>query len=831
MRVNEPITDHEIDYPNGEPLVSRTDQGGKIEFANQVFVDVSGFTAEELTGSPHNLVRHPHMPREAFANLWATIKAGRPWDGLVKNRAKNGDFYWVRANVTPVVREGKVSGFISIRSKPDRASVAAADAAYTALRVGKASGFALEDGALVSTGPGVWLADQAASVRGRLLAVTLTALAAILIVGWLGFNGMAASNAALRNVYQHDLVAVDQLRSMVDRTRDNRNHIAQLAMGLDRGDNAERLLKEREAPVRANLAQIAAMWRDYRSGSLTAEQQSLAARFDEAYAALLRDAIEPAFQLAHKADAAPLNRLFAERMPALFQAVFDADRALIEQQIAGGRQAYARAAASLRDRLIVGLIAGVIGIGALLGLGHALRRCLRRANEELEAHFRDIMQGQFGAPIARAVTREFRRVTSMLRAMRAHLAFANWERTEFERRAHAVRRETVEQMAATIEREAGAAVTLVSDRSATMVGEADRMAQSADRVSTNAVSVAAAAEEAQRNVDVVRRASDELVGAINEVASQVQHASDVARAASGRGAEAQSTIHSLAEAGERIGAVVKLIAEIAGKTNLLALNATIEAARAGEAGKGFAVVAGEVKALAAQTAKATEEITQQIAALRNATGAAVGAVAEIGQTLDEVAHVAVAVAAGIEEQTAATREIARNVEQSGAAVLEVAERIAAVSAEAQSAGAQAEQVRATSGSMVADIDVLRGVLVRTVRTASLEADRRQEQRVAVEESCHVQIEGADAEVTGQIKDLSHHGAAIDGVTVAKVGGHGMLRLDRFSGATARFGIQGRDASGRLHVQFEVSGSSAAFQEALRTLLEADAGAARGLRRA
>ena len=90
MRVNEPITDRETDVPDGEPLVSRTDPAGRIDFVNHVFVEVSGFTEQELIGSPHNIVRHPHMPQQAFANLWATIKAGRPWDGLVKNRKKIG---------------------------------------------------------------------------------------------------------------------------------------------------------------------------------------------------------------------------------------------------------------------------------------------------------------------------------------------------------------------------------------------------------------------------------------------------------------------------------------------------------------------------------------------------------------------------------------------------------------------------------------------------------------------------------------------------------------------------------------------------------------------
>jgi aerotaxis receptor len=121
MRVNEPTTNHEAPVPDGEPLVSRTDPGGNIVFANHVFVEVSGFTEEELVGAPHNIVRHPHMPQQAFANLWATIKAGRPWDGLVKNRNKFGDFYWVRANVTPVLEDGKVAGYISFgRNRRER---------------------------------------------------------------------------------------------------------------------------------------------------------------------------------------------------------------------------------------------------------------------------------------------------------------------------------------------------------------------------------------------------------------------------------------------------------------------------------------------------------------------------------------------------------------------------------------------------------------------------------------------------------------------------------------------------------------------------------------
>jgi methyl-accepting chemotaxis protein/aerotaxis receptor len=239
MRLNEPITNHEIELPDGEPLVSRTDTAGRISFANHIFVDISGFSEQELLDAPHSIVRHPHMPEAAFADLWATIKAGRPWDGLVKNRAKDGSFYWVRANVTPVVENDKVSGYISIRSKPTRAAVAAAEQAYAALRNGTARGIGLRDGELVPTGFRNRCMEAWQSVRGRLILAVLAAFLVIAAVGSLGLSGMAASNAVLRQVYENDMVSVEQLRGMLDRIRDNRNAIAQMIIALGRGAKAD----------------------------------------------------------------------------------------------------------------------------------------------------------------------------------------------------------------------------------------------------------------------------------------------------------------------------------------------------------------------------------------------------------------------------------------------------------------------------------------------------------------------------------------------------------------------------------------------------------------
>ena len=133
MRNNQPVTQREFDFPADATLMSTTDTRGVITYANAAFIAISGFEREELMGQPHNIVRHPDMPREAFADLWATLKAGRSWTGLVKNRRRNGDHYWVRANVTPVTRGGQVSGYMSVRTKPTRAEIEAALRSITAL--------------------------------------------------------------------------------------------------------------------------------------------------------------------------------------------------------------------------------------------------------------------------------------------------------------------------------------------------------------------------------------------------------------------------------------------------------------------------------------------------------------------------------------------------------------------------------------------------------------------------------------------------------------------------------------------------------------------------
>ena len=169
MRNNQPVTQHEYDFPDDATLMSTTDANSYITYANAAFIQVSGYSGEEIEGQPHNLVRHPDMPKEAFADMWATLKSGEPWTALVKNRRKNGDHYWVRANAVPVMRNGQPTGYMSVRTKASRDEIAAAEALYRDFREGRAGSRRFHKGLIVRKGiAGFTSLLQTMSVRWRL---------------------------------------------------------------------------------------------------------------------------------------------------------------------------------------------------------------------------------------------------------------------------------------------------------------------------------------------------------------------------------------------------------------------------------------------------------------------------------------------------------------------------------------------------------------------------------------------------------------------------------------------------------------------------------------
>jgi aerotaxis receptor len=203
MRNNQPVTQNELKVPEGQTLISITDLKGRITYANKDFIAVSGFSEAELLGQPHNIVRHPDMPEEAFRDMWDTIKSGRPWTALVKNRRKNGDYYWVRANATPMRDGDRLVGYLSVRTKPREDEIRAAEALYAQMKAEEASGrlrHRMSAGAVQRVG---WVPALVRALtpglRGQILwAVALPLLAAALVFGVLdsALGGVAAGALA-----------------------------------------------------------------------------------------------------------------------------------------------------------------------------------------------------------------------------------------------------------------------------------------------------------------------------------------------------------------------------------------------------------------------------------------------------------------------------------------------------------------------------------------------------------------------------------------------------------------------------------------------------------
>lgn len=205
MRVNMPVTGVERLMRDGTTIASRTDTRGVITWVNPYFCEISGYAEAELLGAPHNLLRHPDMPPEAFKDLWDTLQKGKPWTGYVKNRAKNGDHYWVKANVAPIREHGQITGYLSVRTAPDRAAVEAHEAAYHLFREGKATGLAIEEGQAVQTTPVARMIQmfQHATIKTRLQSTLAFLLMLMLVIGGVGLWSLNRDKASMHDMYEH----------------------------------------------------------------------------------------------------------------------------------------------------------------------------------------------------------------------------------------------------------------------------------------------------------------------------------------------------------------------------------------------------------------------------------------------------------------------------------------------------------------------------------------------------------------------------------------------------------------------------------------------------
>jgi len=719
VRTNLPVTNVEYPIEDSVLIISKTDPKGKIAYFNKQFVEASGFSEAELTGQPHNIVRHPDMPSEAYEDLWNTIKAGMPWSGAVKNRRKNGDFYWVRAAVTPIWENGHVTGYMSIRTKLPAEQRAEADHVYALIRAKKAQKYFVKAGLI--------LRHSLANSIQRYIKMTVSwKIYTLICLSFVGVVGITLLNShelgsSLEHQKQIELQHLSELAlaivkeeyaatqssgaTVADAQKRAENRVAALRYGHDDyfwiNDMQPRMLMH---PVKPEMnGTDISTFKDPNGKAIFTEFVEVVKKDGAGFVAY--EWPKPGFEkpqpkLSYVTGFAPWGWVIGT-------GVYIDD--LRAQSWASAQRALTATGLILLLTLAVSII-----------VARRITRPLREMTETMNALARGRIDVENTGLSRGDELGEMAKAVEVFKSNAIARQGLEAEAREAELRAAAQRKADMHKIADDFERAVGEIVQTVSSASSRLEGSAGGLTTTAQQAQELATAVASASGEASSNAQSVASATEELSSSVNEISRQVQSSAQLASAAVGQAKMTTERVGKLSDAAARIGDVVELINTIAGQTNLLALNATIEAARAGEAGRGFAVVASEVKALAEQTAKATGEIGLQVSSIQSATGESVEAIKQISGTIEQLSEVSATIAAAVEEQGAATQEISRNVQQSAHSTQLVSANITEVRRGATETESASTQVLSAAKSLSTESNRLKQEVERflaTVRAA------------------------------------------------------------------------------------------------------------------
>ena len=602
MKNNQPVTGREYEIRDHAAFITHTDQKGRITRVNDEFVEASGFAREELLGQSHNVVRHPDMPAEAFRDLWATLKRGRPWTGLVKNRRKNGDHYWVRANVSPAD-----DGYTSVRAKPTRQEVDAAEALYKAMR--NNPGIRMQGGHVVGAGVFGRLGGAFArmSIALRLwLMVGLSALLFAIAVA-LGLHGLGEERDSLKTVYEDGAVPMYDLAGIDARIRENGMQI--LLAFQHNPVHPESSLHGHPVTVHtdamvASKAEIDALWSKYMATRMSPEEKKLANEFSVRRQAWVEKMLAAA--TAVKAGDFSMDKLAGYLAAGREErkAAHDALDALMRLQQADAKAEYEAAEAMYRSDKMAFLVLLIIGVLVVLSLAFLTARHITRSLRDAGQFAEAIATGDLTRPMPAAGEDEIGELMARLGVMRntLHELIA-----------------MISQNMRSLNQSAGELAGLAANSARTSEVQAEAassMAASVEQMSVSIDQVEAHARDAHNVTQVSSTQSTEGGRIIHDAAAEMGRIADAVKSTA-------STITELEGYSGQISNIVQVIKDIADQTNLLALNAAIEAARAGEQGRGFAVVADEVRKLAERTGKSTQEIGEMIGKIQQGTQRAV----------------------------------------------------------------------------------------------------------------------------------------------------------------------------------------------------------------
>ncbi len=655
MRNNQPVTQKEYLLKNDALLVSETDLQGNITYANEVFVEASGYQYDELMGQPHNLLRHPDVPEQVFADFWATIQSGSPWRQIVKNRRKNGDHYWVEANATPIFENGEISGYMSVRTPASRAQIQGAEAAYQAVNDGKITLRSGEPDSLWRRyNPFAHWPPLVTLIPATLLAIFMEILAIFTgeRPGWMNNTVIILTIVSTIHVMYYLSRIKDAINAVNEIAGDNltgyinidgyntsgtiNRRIKTLQIRLGAQKNEVRIGKRRSARLEAGLDNL-------NSYIMLADQAGTITYFNESlkdYLKVLEPEIQkqiPDFNL-NKLHGKNVTCLF-EKNPQIMQGLLQLDKpesfkfeffgaqlqlqltpifnykgnplgVVIEWQDIFQELFVQDSMKKLVDDARHGRLHSRVETDQLQGFYKELSEDINSLMDSLQNTLKDISV-LIGGLSQRNLT-----VSPQMQ----HEGQYGW---------------TVDNLGSGIEdlRVSFCKVnTLAND-----------VQQSAEHVALSNKELAESIKSQSRELNMTSSAMRNLTQKVNETAEQANHSNQLAKETRS-GVEIGNTsmqetiiaMEEINEVSQKITGIVTLIDSIAFQTNLLALNAAVEAARAGEHGRGFAVVAGEVRSLAQKSAEAAKDIKKLIDQTAERITQGTNKVEETGKSLTSI---------------------------------------------------------------------------------------------------------------------------------------------------------------------------------------------------
>lgn len=691
MKNNQPVTNNEVFFEEGQFIVSTTNLKGQLTYVNRDFIDISGFTKEELIGKQHNIVRHPDMPSEAFADLWSCLKKDKPWTGMVKNRCKNGDHYWVQANVTPIRQSGQTTGYLSVRTIPTRAQVSEAETLYSKINAGSAS---FQPGTMgkvkrwlraVSLSKYLWMSSIVSLVLMAGLALFARSGASIIALDIaFGFSAVIIGVTGYligRHVKQPIDKAVATLREIADGDyfnwveTDRDDELGQLLQNLK--STQIRLASDKNATLataringRVKQALDAAT-----TNMMIADPNNNIIYMNGAVQKMMKNA-EPELQK-------ELPHFEADKLEGVNIDVFHKNPSHQRNLLAGLKETYS---ADIKvSSLTLRVIATPIYNDNNKRLGTAVEWIDRTQEVAIEDEIQTIVGDVVAGDFTKRLTTDDKKgffealsgnINELMKVLEKVIGDVG---KSIEAIAGGDLSRTIEGQYQGdfkhLQQHVNGTIAKLTD----VVGEIN---DSAQQVLSGSMQLSQGNSDLSQRTEEQAASLQETASAMEQMTATVKQNADNAKEANVLASDARkqaevggdvvqkavSAMSGITESSKKIADIIGVIDEIAFQTNLLALNAAVEAARAGDQGRGFAVVASEVRNLAGRSATAAKEIKDLIgdSVVKVEEGSSL--VDESGKTLEEIMASVKKVSDIIADISAASQEQSEGIEEVNKAV-------------------------------------------------------------------------------------------------------------------------------------------------------------------